>query len=412
MADTTVAPKPRKSLADVSAAAESIMEQMESVQEGAGDPFAIAAPRPGETTALGSQTTEELTTGAGEAPLVDANEPPPIIATSAVNAAPDPWSDYEEVTYADDDTGESFTVRAPKAYAGKVKDGYARRSVMDRNSRYLASARPILEPIITSGQFGTIQPLLDRALNDPEYAQAIGELYQRRVTGQPLTVTQERKLDQALTQVQQQAVAEAPNPELDEAYNDPYVRAIGAMVDRAIDAKLSPFQQELQRTHQYEQQRQQQEQQENYARAEANRVQRELLNEMRAMYPADFGGTDQEDAGKLARLFNYAVQSRYITDYNPNTVKLGVRLAYRELGTTTAPSPAVAAQSAAQVEADARARAAQMVGGRTSGGGVTAAAPVQNESDKLRSIKSRRPDGTMKKPQEIAAQVARVLENR
>jgi hypothetical protein len=385
--------KKKKTLSEVASAASALMEQMG--EESNVDPFAIAAKRPGEETLTEVPQGQAEPTPIPKEPI----EPQPV--------AFDPWADVEDVEYEDADTGEHFVVRAPKSYASKVKDGYARRSVMDRNSRYLAQAKPILEPLITSGQFSSIQPLLDRALHDPEFAETVGDLYQRRLRGEPLTQTQEKQLNQGLVAVQQEAEA---SPELEEAYNDPYVRAIGSLVDKAIMAKLSPFQEELSRTRQYEEQRQRQEQQERLADQEARRVKTEILSEMKSLYPAEFGGSDSDASVRIGRLFNYAVQSGYIQDYNPNTVKLGIRLAYRELGATASPSTAAAVMTAEQVERDARARAAQLVGGRTGGGSTLQQAPPLSQAQVLSNIKSRRKDGTMKKPQEIAAEVSRALD--
>ena len=393
--------KKKKSLAEVAAHAEQLFEQMDAANDGV-DPLAVVAPRAGELRETPAPSSEQPPPDAPAAP---------VITTPAPAVQPvDEWAEYDEIPYEDADTGETYVVRAPKKYSGKVKDGYARRSVMDRNARYLSAARPVLEPLVASGEFYRIQPLLEQALNDPEYAQAIGELYRRRLSGEPLTQTQERQLDKGLQQVEQHVAQPVEFPD-EEAFNDPYVRAIGQYVDKAIQERLQPFQQELSKTREYETQRVQSEQQQRVAAAEARRVQGELLSEMRALYPGDFSGDEAHDNQRLSQLFQYAVNSRYITDYNPNTVKLGVRLAYRELAaSTSSPSPAATALSAAQVEADARARASQMVASTTGGASVVAQAPALTESQRLAQIKSRKKDGSMKKPLEIAAEVARAIE--
>jgi hypothetical protein len=378
------------------------------------DPFSLTAPRPGDVAE--NQSEGELT---GETPTPElgtkdsADGPEPVVATASTpepvitDKAPDIWADVDDIEYEDSDTGEKFVVRAPKSYADKVRNGYSRRSVMDRATRYLAQAKSSLEPIITDGRFAQIQPMLDRALQDPEFGQFVNDAYNRRVQGLPLTAQQQ----QAVTQVQQQQAQQAMDSGLgSQDIEDPYVAEIVRQIEMRISNQMQPFQQELENNRRFAEQQQAQQRMAQQQQVEAARVIQELENEFRSVYPSEFQGSSDDVRAKIRHLFNYAGQAGYITQYdNANNVKLAVRLAHTQLASTSAPSPLAAAQSAASIEAQARQEAAQRVAASSGGGRGVVERAQPSVEERMRKIPRKKADGSPRNIKDLAADVSKLM---
>jgi hypothetical protein len=397
------------SLADTVAKASSIFTEMDKLEQV--DPLDIGVPRAGELKPLDNEAPPVVDKEPGK----ENGEQPASPVQGAVTdggavaqdtAAPDPWADFDEIVYGDADTGEEFKVRAPKAYAQKVKDGYARRSVMDRNSRYLSQAKAFLEPLVTSGQWHQLQPFLERATKDPEFATFLGEAYQRRELGQPLSFADAvaNATPQQQAQVNQAIASGTPSEEID----DPYIAMIVENMEKRVGKMLQPFQQQLQSVEQQRQQATRAAQTKAHEEAQAQRTINESLQEFDAIAP---GAVTRDN---WFNLFKYAQSAGYIgvnNDYSPNTVRLGVRLAFRELGGAVTPSPLAAVQQSQKrtpqvVEAEAQAEAARMVAASSNGGGNIA--PAQPAPPK--KIPTKTKDGKPRKALDVAADVIRQME--
>jgi len=286
--------------------------------------------------------------------------------TSAPQQAAVTPDDYEDVAYTDDDTGETFTVRAPKAVAARVKQGYVRRSMMHRNATFMGEARPVLEPLIQSGQLREILPLIQRAMQDPEYAQFVVEAYNRRVSGMPLTPQQQQAADvaQAAAAVTQQETP--PNLGLED---DPFMAQYLSPIERRlaeIDARTQAFETQQQQQREYEQQQRAQQQQSAQVVGMAH-------NELVRNYPQEWTGDVAKDDQLIRRTIKYAHDSGLIQAYGATVPTL--LLAYGQLRAERA--AAVESPAAlATVERDAaRSVAADAARSVTGGAPTTTATP-------------------------------------
>ena len=100
----------------------------------------------------------------------------------------DPWSRLNRrVDYADPDTEKTYKFRTLKGQGDLAKRGFMRQADYTRKTMFLADARRDLEPLIADGRLKAIQPLLRRALDDPEFGNFVVDAYNRRLAGQPLT---------------------------------------------------------------------------------------------------------------------------------------------------------------------------------------------------------------------------------
>lgn len=412
-----------KTLSETIEAAQKISDQMDAITQV--DPLGITVPRAGEEAPIVDDAAKLTGSSNATVPDVgkDADSLPvgqetaaagsPADATGDQAPTPDPWADFDELVYNDADTGETFQVRAPKAYSSKVKDGYARRSVMDRNNRYLNKARPFIEPLILDGTIDKIQPFLERAATDAEFAQILGEAYDRRTSGRPIAFADAvANASPAQQQAAQQAIAAGESADDQE---DPYIRQIMLGVERVIGQRLAPFEQRIQADTQAQQTMQQQREAQQRKQQEAVRTISESIQELRGMYPSDFVGDDAADRAMWKRCFDYGTSAGFISaDPQPNEVKMGVRLAYRELGLGGIPS--VAAQTVsntrtpAQVEQAAQAEAARRVAATTGGGGNMAPATKPDLATELRKSGGGREARAKMKPSELAAATLRAME--
>jgi hypothetical protein len=400
------------SLSDTIAKAQKISDEMEAVQTV--DPLGASVPSAGESKPIDNEAPAlSGSTGQQVPDAAPAEASPPPASGTPEAPPPDPFADFDELVYKDADTGEEFAVRAPKAYSGKVKDGYARRSVMDRNNRYLNQARGFLEPLITSGQWQQIQPFIERASTDAEFAQVLGEAYQRRQNGQSLSFAD--AVANASPAQQQEAQRAVAAGESADDQDDPYVKMIVSKMRDEFGTMLKPFQERFQQDNQRLEQTQQQQRVQAEKTAEATRTIGESINELRGMYPEVFTGNEQADRANWKKCFDYATASGAIgNDPRPNEVKLAVRLAYTQLGLGAIPSVAAntlaAPRTAESVEQSARAEAARRVAATSGGGSNVQQAAEPSLKDRMKKISSKKADGTMKKPSEIAADVIRAMD--
>ena len=305
--------------------------------------------------------------------------------------ASDPWAEYEEIEYVDDDGGkqEKYVVRAPKSYADKVKNGYARRSVMDRNAGWLGQYRKLIEPMVTNKQFADVAPIIERGLGDQEFAQFISQAYMRRLNGLPLEVHQQAPAVAPVQQAQVQAPssADALLAGIDKVDVDDYTKD-------AFKALITPLVQEIGalRTHNQTIETRTQEQQQRAAQAAQIR-QRELAlgtqmrNALMSTYPDEFN--DRTPSDQFTAVLNYADKSGMFQQYgrSPATIVLAAQALKNPLGLhglRAAPAASVAAQTIADVQrqgeraaAAAAGAVAQQVAPASGAGGTQTERPVQ-----------------------------------
>lgn len=410
---------PRKSVTQLVAEAESrlgpdtvspadegdIIDELELEDEpGAGAGAAQPAAASAEPAAAASQpAAPKAATGADAQPAAPAPAASPAAAAPGTQpaAATDPWTEYEEVEYSDGDTGEKFTVRALKSEAQKVKDGYARRSVMDRNSAYLKRHRAAIEPLIESGQFDSLAPLIQDAVRDPQLANDIATVYNRRRMGLPVFDTAAaaagavQAAQQGAPPTQEQArdiLADLKaDPDVDD-YTKGYLVKYLTPLAQQLTQQLTGWQRQQDDTQQRYRQQQQQEQQ----RIE---VANQATREIRALYPNEFNDATPNE--RYTAIVNYANNSgifqRY--GYNPGAFILAYQAMSNPMGLQGIGQPgALAVQSAAvaaiasledakrQGDALAARASAQTASATTpSGAGVTAAEPRKVKVPRFRT---------------------------
>jgi hypothetical protein len=277
----------------------------------------------------------------------------------------DPWAEYEEIEVEDD--GGSYRVRAPKEYARKVRDGFVRRSLMDRHAGYLAKYRPLLEPLISSGQFEDLATMIAFGNQQTPEAEAFRrgmyELFMRAVTGKPVSFA-----DQVEAKPSQ-----APQPAEDE--DD--VLGVRKLIE-PLASDLAALKAE------YERQQKLARQQAELARMAAE-AERQTVAEFASYFPGEFTGDPVKDGPALMRVFSYAQNAGMFARYNPtNDPRLYpavMRLAKLEMDRSAVPSAAASAVAAAEEATRAAreevARVASQVaaGGSESGGEQVSAAP-------------------------------------
>jgi hypothetical protein len=290
---------------------------------------------PAETTA--AQILEQRAQAKPAAPTPET--PPAAAATPSLDG-------YEEVTYEDPDTGDSFVVLAKKDHAARVKQGYVRRSLMHRNNSFMSEAKPVLEPLIQSGQMRELLPLIQLAQQDPEYARFVIEGYNRKVSGLPLV---HEATSQSTPQSAPQAapqVAQANdlgfNLSLEE---DPYAASLLSPVLQrleALDARTRALDEERARAAEAQQRQQALE---NQARQTIGQMHQELTR----AYPGEWTGDVSRDDRLIRQTLDYARNSGMAQMYGMTvpTLMLAYATLRSERANATA-SPAVAAMAEAE----------------------------------------------------------------
>jgi hypothetical protein len=327
----------------------------------------------------------------GPPPTAAAPDAPATGGAAAVEAAADvtlrDWNDYSPVEYEDGDTGEKYQVFAPKAQAQAVKNGYARRSLMDRHATYLGRAKNVLEPLITDGRIMNLLPLIERAFQDPEYGDFVVDAFNRRISGQPLTPAQHAAADAGA------AITAAATPEGGESeYVDPWLKAT-----------LEPLQRDLDETKAFVRTMAQREEQQVQARAQQQRIQadanRDLGNahrELAALYPDAFAGDFARDRALLGKVHKYGMDAGYFSHYGFGPAAW--RLAYSEMriGRADVSSPAADVINSAAAANAAATRSITAVPGGT----PAANAPVPRRRGEAVPLRDK--SGRMLSPREYA----------
>jgi hypothetical protein len=259
---------------------------------------------------------------AGATKPADQGDVPPTSATAPTGqAAPqagaspatatDPWTEYDEIEYADGDTGEKYKVRAPKTYAEKVRNGYARRSIMDRHTGALGKHKTWLEPLVVAGALDGIAPLIQDATRDPELAAALTQIYNRRRMGLPLAdpvQQQQTPPPQAPAQQQQHEDLLARlkvDPNIDDYTRGVLENYLGPMTQELAQARTYIAEQRI-ATQQQQQRQQTATQQQQFLNDAASRAETEL----RQLYPDEIN--QQTPRETLVRIGQYAQEGGYL----------------------------------------------------------------------------------------------------
>lgn len=345
---------------------------------------AAAAPATQQASTIGAQ---------GEQPL--AAVPAPTQTTQQpASAEPDPWADAVEVEYKDGDTGETYVVRAKKPDADKVKNGYSRRSVMDRTTGFMGKHRAVLEPIIANNRFDDIAPVIDLGMRDQEFAQFVAQAHARRMAGLPLVVQQQQAMQaqnappQQAAQQDEEAVFQRLQREYAESLSadgsvDEYTREILIKAQTGTSRLLARQEVQLNNFNRQQQQAAQQQDQQRrkyeYER-QVGAASRALL--MEVMPDVYNQNTPPE---QWQRVMDYANSAGLVQRYgmSPSTFALAAQALRSPLGLAGIGQPvpqagSVAAQTMADIRRNGEALAAQAaasVGQQTASGGASGSAP-------------------------------------
>jgi hypothetical protein len=299
--------------------------------------------------------------------------------TAAPAPAAQAADDYEDVSYTDDDTGDTFVVRAPKAVAKRVQQGYARRSAMHRSGTFLGEARPVLEPLINDGRMRQILPLIQRATQDEEFGNFVIEAYNRRVTGMPLREAQAPV-----------AAAPAPAPAAP-AYDaalaldpneDPYLAQTLGRVLTPLQQQIAAMAADREVERKAQAEREQRELAQRRIQEQSNATVAGMHRELAQMYPNEWTGDVVRDDQLIRRTLAYANRSGLLQRWGASVPTLV--LAYEQLRDerlAAAGSPAVAAIQDAERSAAQRVAASNAT--TPAGAARVTTAPAKKAMPKL-----------------------------
>lgn len=332
---------------------------------------------------------------AAEKPAKEAQAAGGQAAEAAADALLDPFADYEDVEYEDEDLGTKYTVKARKAEAKAVKDGYVRRSMWNRQINYARKASPVIEKLIANGQLEQILPLLQRALDDTEYGQFVVDGYNRRVSGKPL-------IEQAIAEAQ--AAGRQAAPQYDEALAG-YNTDVDPFFGKVINDTISPLAKQLTEVRTEFQAFQQQQvaqaqQQARQAQIQAQRVAefQGAHQDLHQRYPDEFTGNIEADNARMVPIAKYARESGYIDTYG---LRSGMILAAGDLRAARADGNSPAAEMVAQIDQVAiKAAQQQAANARTVGSG-NANAPRQAPPAPPQKVSTTHPNGKRKTADEF-----------
>ena len=336
----------------------------------------------------------------------------------------DPWAETTDVEYTDGDTGEKYTVRAPKSYADKIKNGYARRSIMDRNSGYLSKHKGWIEPLIENKQFDDVAPVIQRAIIDPDFADYIASAYMRRMNGLPLNIEQRAALASAADAAPAVAAksnrgSASPESMLAALDNDDTIddytkgalrKALAPFADAyaSTQSQLADAQAYTQRQYQNEQSQAQQAELYDRQRRTGEQGRQALMR----VLPDEYNETTPRE--KWMQVMEYISSSNMFAQYGegPSTFVLAAQAIRSPLGLSGIGRPAMVASSpAAQTIAEVRAQGERLAATATSGvarstaarapGGVDTPAPVKKATPP-RYVKTANGGKRPASPREIA----------
>ena len=330
-----------------------------------------------------------------------AKKPKPVPAAAAEAeaeaAVDDDWAEVEDLIFEHDD-GSKYPVRTPKKYAKQVERFNRRQAMVNRAQQYLGRYQQILEPLITTGRLEGILPHLQRALNDPEFAEYVSQGYNRRLIGQPLN-----QAAQVVDRPTPGQVAPAAMPTAESlGISDPFVaEAVAPLVQnyQALFARINAMEQSQQTAAQ-----QQQQQAAHRAQQEAQLSQ--AHEDLSRQFPAIFNASLKHNDPEWQRVWRFANDGGYFQ--NTNDLRLAARVAARDYLDSRAETYSPAAELLAQGErASLRGAAAQAAAARSVGGGSSSHAPKPAPKPIPKPPSVRTDDGKRKNPREYMAEAQR-----
>jgi hypothetical protein len=166
-----------------------------------------------------------------------------------------------------------------------------------RKAARLAHFQQEFQPLIESGYMDKVLPFYRALDRDEVLAQAVAQLYQQRMTNQPLTYIQP-----GFEQQYQQPQVQEEQPYAD----DPYLASIVAPIRSELGQLRSTIEEQARITTQQRAQAQQAE----AARSAQLTEWSQIHQRLHQAYPQDFAG-DQSDLPKLQQLAQYADRAGY-----------------------------------------------------------------------------------------------------
>lgn len=309
-------------------------------------------------------------------------------AEAVAEAIADRFAEYDEFEFDDPDLEMKIPVRVPKQYSETAKRGYGRRAALDRAIRYAKEADPTLRPLIENGQLKDILPILQFALSNKEYGEAVATMFQRAQNGLPLI--EQAKLEAA-----------APPPQAAPVdfglEDDPFF----AERVRPLTQRLESFEQRFAREDADREQATQRQQQQAQQNAFRDRQLMEAHQDLAASFPGlfrlDLGPNDPNFRKALhqAKEANYAQRGYDLKASVFFGGQLVSQIEAERLATTG--SPTADALREAEMQHGELARREARAAAQTVGKGAITAAPPKPQ---LPPPSSRRADGTLKKPDE------------
>jgi hypothetical protein len=253
---------------------------------------APAADTPSEA-APASEETKSPSSSSSTAPSKSST----ITPATATATDEEEWEDAE---WDDDSVGVKYRIKAPKGSADKIKSGWMAHADYSRKAARLAHFQAEFQPLIESGYMDKVLPLYRALDRDEVLAQAVAQLYQQRMSNQPLTYVQPGFEQQFQPQAQ-------PQQQEDQAYgDDPYLTSIMQPIRSELGQLRSTIEEQARASEQQRLQAQQAEAARSAQLAEWSQIHQRLHQ----AYPQDFSG-DQRDLPKLQQLSQYADRAGY-----------------------------------------------------------------------------------------------------
>ena len=348
-------------------------------------PSSAAPPAASPASAAVATPPAAAAAGATEAPAAAATG---VAAAETVAAAiADELVDFE---FEDPDLGTKFTLKAPKQYVDVAKRGYGRRTTYDKAVSYLKNAEPILKSMIEDGRIQRLMPFLQRAVDDPEFAQAVSDVYQRRVNNQPMLEAAVREIQ--ATPPTGTVAAEPPNPFL-----DPEVAELRARTE-ANERWISEQREQTQRSQQTQAQRDAAQRRNNELLAAGHR---DLANAYPGIFRPELG---ERDPAFVAAM-DYARQAEYTTNYDLRAALVFGGQGWRQIeAERAAATGSTAASALAAVDTrlvEAASREARNAASTVSGGAVATSALAPPPPKPT----TKNPDGSLKPQDQYMGEV-------
>jgi hypothetical protein len=317
-------------------------------------------------------------------------------AAEAAEEVEDEWAEIEELIFEHDD-GSKYPVRARKKDAKQVARFNQRQAQVSRAINAYGKYKDVLAPLIQSGRLDGILPHIQRALQDPEFAEYVNQGYNRRLIGQPLNAPAQppaHVIDQPTPgQVAPMAMPTAESLGI----SDPFVaEAVAPLVQQyqQVFSRLNAMEQAQQRAAQQAQQqaayRAQQE-------AQLKQAHQDLSQQFPSVFHFDQGRNDPE----WQRVWRFANDGGYFQ--GTNDLRLAAKLAARDYMDSRADTYSPAAELLAKAErANLRGAQAQAAAARSVGGGA-ASAPHQQPKTQPKPPSSTDANGKRLSPREYMA---------